>query len=129
MSLIFSQYTPATTAGYFRAGGVSPPPFMRHQSNPGKTHPQERSKPPPSEPPAEQKPTIKTKPLKNTGGFASILSGGLGNILPHGLSNIIPKGLDLGDILLLAFFLLLYLESGDSDFLIILIVVGYSILK
>ncbi len=45
------------------------------------------------------------------------------------LSSILPEGLDAGDIFLAAMLLFLYSESGDEDFLIILIVVGLSIFK
>ena len=45
------------------------------------------------------------------------------------LGSLIPAGIDTGDLLLLAILLFLYLESRDQDFLIILIVMGYSMFK
>ena len=41
----------------------------------------------------------------------------------------LPFGMDSGDILFLLVLLLLYRESGDEDFLIILIAVGMSIFR
>ncbi len=49
---------------------------------------------------------------------------------PEGLlSSILPGNLDAGDILLFLILFFLYSESGDEDFLIILAVVAFSILK
>ncbi len=44
-----------------------------------------------------------------------------------GLAALLPDGVDAGDLLLCALLLFLYLESHDEDFLIILLVVGFSI--
>ena len=43
--------------------------------------------------------------------------------------NILPDGLDSGDLMLLIILLLLYIESDDSDFLIVLAVIAFSIFK
>ncbi len=43
------------------------------------------------------------------------------------LNGLLPERLDSGDILLLLTLLLLYIESRDEDFLIILLVAGFSI--
>lgn len=45
------------------------------------------------------------------------------------LSSFLPAGLDFGDILILLILLLLYIESKDEDFLIILAVLAFSIFK
>lgn len=42
------------------------------------------------------------------------------------LLGLIPKGIDIGDILLFAILLLLYLESGDEECLIILAVLFFT---
>lgn len=42
------------------------------------------------------------------------------------LNSLLPVDLDTGDILLLLLFFLLYLDSRDEDFLIILAVLGFS---
>jgi hypothetical protein len=42
---------------------------------------------------------------------------------------LLPYGLDSGDILLFLILFFLYTESGDEDFLVILAVVAFSILK
>lgn len=52
-------------------------------------------------------------------------AGGLSGLL----RGFLPSGIDTGDLLLLLVLLLLYLESEDEDFLIILLVIGYSIYK
>ncbi len=52
-----------------------------------------------------------------------------GQHLLHGLESILPAGLDAGDLALTALLFLLYVESGDEDFLIMLIVTGFSIFK
>jgi hypothetical protein len=39
---------------------------------------------------------------------------------------LIPKGIDIGDILLFAILLLMYLESGDEECLIILAVLLFT---
>lgn len=41
----------------------------------------------------------------------------------------LPKGVDLSDLMLAAVLFLLYLESRDEDYLIILAVMALSILK
>jgi hypothetical protein len=43
------------------------------------------------------------------------------------LSQLVPAGVDAGDLALIALLLFLYIESEDEDFLIILIVIGFSI--
>ncbi|NLL45444.1 MAG: hypothetical protein GX250_01370 [Clostridiales bacterium] len=42
------------------------------------------------------------------------------------LMGLIPKGIDIGDILLFAILLLMYLESGDEECLIILAVLLFT---
>ena len=39
----------------------------------------------------------------------------------------LPDWLDMSDVILLLLLFFLYLESGDEDFLIILVVVGFSV--
>lgn len=39
----------------------------------------------------------------------------------------LPEWLDMSDVILLLLLFFLYLESGDEDFLIILVVVGFSV--
>ncbi len=45
------------------------------------------------------------------------------------LEKRLPFGLDLGDVLVLLILLLLYLDSGDEEFLIILAVLGYQMIR
>lgn len=45
------------------------------------------------------------------------------------LDGILPDWLDSGDAVLLLLLLFLYIESDDSDFLIILAVIAYTIFK
>ena len=45
------------------------------------------------------------------------------------LKSMLPKNTEFGDILILAVFLFLYIESRDTDFLIILTVLVLSIFK
>ena len=40
---------------------------------------------------------------------------------PGGLMSLLPKGTDLGDVILLLVLLLLYIDTGDEEFLIILL--------
>lgn len=47
----------------------------------------------------------------------------------NSLKSLLPKGTDFGDILVLAVFLFLYIESRDTDFLIILAVLAFSFFK
>lgn len=51
--------------------------------------------------------------------------GGLG--LPFGIE--LPFGLEMADAALLLLFFLLYIESGDFEFLLILIFLGMSIMR
>lgn len=127
MSLIYNQYAPASAGGYVRTGSVPAPSFVRRRGNPERPQPQAHQEHKKS--PERHEPSIKKDSPKKKGFLDSILSGGLGNLIPKGISGVLPKGMDWGDILLLALFLLLYLESGDEDFLIILIVVAFSIFK
>lgn len=59
--------------------------------------------------------------------------GGLGNIfksLNLNFLNInLPFGLDLGDIMLLLILFLLYLDTKDDEFLIILVFMGFNLFK
>ena len=52
----------------------------------------------------------------------------LRNLLPP-VEGLLPKGVDLSDLMLAAVLFLLYLESRDEDYLIILAVMVMSILK
>lgn len=45
------------------------------------------------------------------------------------VSSLLPAGIDAGDVLILLVLLFLYIESKDEDFLIILAVLAFSILK
>ena len=45
------------------------------------------------------------------------------------LSGILPDWLETGDLVLLILLLFLYIESDDSDFLIVLAVIAFSIYK
>ena len=48
---------------------------------------------------------------------------------PDFLTSLLPSGLDAGDLLLAVMLFLLYIDTHDEDFLIILIVVGFSMFK
>ena len=61
----------------------------------------------------------------NGSGHGSSGSGGIFGAL----SSLLPAGIDAGDILILLVLLFLYIESKDEDFLIILAVLAFSILK
>ena len=58
----------------------------------------------------------------------NILSSHTNNILGS-FSSVLPAGLEISDILIFVILLLLYLESKDEDFLIILAVLAFSVLK
>ena len=45
------------------------------------------------------------------------------------LSGILPNGIDTGDAFVLLLLFLLYIDSRDPDFIIMLIVLGYDVLK
>ena len=60
----------------------------------------------------------KEKPPVNTGGGLTSL-----------LNSILPKGLDFGDILLFLVLFLLYVETKDEEFLIILIVSAFTFIS
>ena len=45
------------------------------------------------------------------------------------MTSLLPAGLDAGDLLLAVMLFLLYIDTHDEDFLIILIVVGFSMFK
>ena len=78
------------------------------QNEPGPFHPGEKQKPPPA-----------------AGGLLSLLR-------PLHLKSWnlkLPFGLDAGDLMLLLILFLLYLDSKDEEFLIILAVVGFSLLQ
>ena len=60
----------------------------------------------------------KEKPPFNTGGGLTSL-----------LNSILPKGLDFGDILLFLVLFLLYVETKDEEFLIILIVSAFTFIS
>ena len=71
----------------------------------------------------ERKTFTPLEPEKNT--EAGIDTAGMLN----SLKSLLPKGTDFGDILVLAVFLFLYIESKDTDFLIILAVLAFSFFK
>ena len=64
---------------------------------------------------AQPAPKEKRPPVQRTDGLQSLLNGLLGGKL------------DTSDIILLLILLLLYMDSGDEDFLIMLIVIALSI--
>ena len=45
------------------------------------------------------------------------------------LGGILPEGIDSGDIMLLLLLLFLYIETDDNDFLILLAVIAFSVIK
>ena len=59
------------------------------------------------------------------GGSNSAGFSGLKNLF----GGILPKGIDTGDAFVLLLLLLLYIDSRDPDFIIMLIVLGYDVLK
>ena len=94
-----------------------------------KQHPRSAGAPPKRQQPSAEKPAgsrgrQEKKPPSGTpaGGFSS---DGLGKAL----KSLLPLGGELGDILILAVFLFLYIESRDTDFLIILIVLAFCFFK
>lgn len=91
-----------------------------------KQHPHSAGTPPKRPQPSAEKPAGRQekKPPSGTpaGGFSS---DGLGKAL----KSLLPLGGELGDILILAVFLFLYIESRDTDFLIILIVLAFCFFK
>lgn len=99
----------------------SPPLHDRHTS--GMSAPSKRPRPSAAKP-ANNRPQQEKKPPSGTpvGGFGS---DGLGKAL----KSLLPLGGELSDILILAIFLFLYIESRDTDFLIILIVLAICFYK
>ncbi|MDR1330059.1 MAG: hypothetical protein LBK23_10720 [Oscillospiraceae bacterium] len=65
-------------------------------------------------PPGEPAPSIRSAPARSGGLFLRAARRGLS----------LPLGLELGDLGLLLLFFLLYIESGDEEFLIILAVLA-----
>ena len=55
-------------------------------------------------------------------------AGGLRRLL-GGLGDLVPSKLDPADLLLLAILYLLYLDSGDEEFLLLLAVMAFGILR
>ena len=64
------------------------------------------------------------KPPVHGGGNSAGLTG-----LKNLLGGILPSGIDMGDAFVLLLLLLLYIDSRDPDFIIMLIVLGYDVLK
>ena len=48
---------------------------------------------------------------------------------PAFLRDLLPRGMDMGDLILLLVLFLLYTDSRDEDFLVILIVMAAAMLK
>lgn len=59
----------------------------------------------------------------------SPLSSLFGGASAEYLKGILPPWLDAGDLALMVLLFLLYLENDDSDFLIILAVVAFAVMK
>lgn len=82
-----------------------------------------RSRPSPNVPKAPPDVEYEKPQGRGSGtGESSLLSA----LIPKG---ILPAGIDISDIMLGAVLLLLYLDSKDEEFLIILAVVALSVLK
>ena len=64
------------------------------------------------------------KPPVHGGGNSAGLTG-----LKNLLGGILPGGIDMGDAFVLLLLLLLYIDSRDPDFIIMLIVLGYDVFK
>ena len=107
------------------ASSFGPRPGQPYQSPPHSEPPNTGPPPgspqgfgPPPDPPPFQGPPPNTKP---PGKFL----GGLGEML----NGILPFGLEVGDLMLLLLLLFLYTQSHDEEFLIILVVLGYTLYK
>lgn len=73
---------------------------------------------------------------KGSGGLLGALGGGEGGNLLGGITDSVkglfehlPFGLEAGDILLFLLLLFFYIESGDDEFLIILAIVAFSLIR
>lgn len=110
---------------YYRAGQYSTP----YQETSAHSHGGEGHTPPNrSEQPRQAKSS-----QKDTSAHGNPQKSRVGNPLsflsPDFLTSLLPAGLDAGDLLLAVMLFLLYIDTHDEDFLIILIVVGFSMFK
>ena len=69
------------------------------------------------------------EPSKTTQAGSAIKEKPLSRGESGGAVRLLPEGIDTGDIMLLMLLLLLYTESGDEDFLIILIVLAFGLFR
>jgi hypothetical protein len=102
-----------------RGGQPSRAPQHGHE-RPGPTY---RASPQPSH---SQRPDTQ-KPLPFIGGLNGML-GGITDNINSMISRFLP-GADVGDIFLLLMLFFLYNESGDEEFLIILVVLAFNIFR
>ena len=80
--------------------------------------------------PAPPEPTPKPQPRTDPPSVCRTgENGGIASGITGAIRSFLPDWLDVGDVVLLLLLFLLYLESGDEDFLIILVVVGFSVFK
>ena len=108
----YSRYADNSDAYYRRTGHYSAPDPPLHVRS---TEQRESAGPTPS-PPGRSK-----RPQSN--------DGPLSFLRPEFFRSLLPAGIDAGDLLLIVMLFLLYIDTEDEDFLIILIVMGYSMLK
>lgn len=66
------------------------------------------------------------RPPQFGGGLLGKFDGGS---LRSSIDRMLPFGLDCGDLLLLLVLFFLYAETGDEEFLILLIFIGYHMIK
>jgi len=107
---IYNRYVGNIPGRYARRIPYSPPPPKAENV---KQTPREEKPAPPCPSPEEKHFSFPFQGKSLTGLFKTIL----------------PDWLDAGDLVLLLLMLFLYIESEDEDFLIILLVVGFSVFK
>ena len=110
MTLAYNRYS-GRSGAYFRAGQHRPP------------DPSPRAEAQPQPDPPRPNPSGHRSQSRSSG------TSPLSFLNPDFLSSLLPAGIDAGDLLLVVMLFLLYIDTKDEDFLIILIVVGYSMLK
>lgn len=111
---IYNRYVGNIPGRYARRISFSPHSKQEYENNSfSASMPKNAGTPPPYSFAHENKP------------FCSFKNDGVGNFL----KSVFPDWLDPGDLILLLLMLFLYIESEDDDFLIMLIVVGFSIFK
>ena len=108
----YSRYAGNGDAYYRRAGHYSAPDTPLHVHETGQREPAGPTQSPPGQ---------SQRPQSN--------DGPLGVLRPEFFRSLLPAGIDAGDLLLIVMLFLLYIDTEDEDFLIILIIMGYSILK